>query len=126
MGLGNRRLTPRSLATRAAAGALGIALAGPAASDVPATELDPQSPRAASAVRETPRSKRLREINLELERQQERLIELIAAPPTATAPPLRENPELRALAVSLPRLQEERRRLLEPPGQPVPVAPEEP
>lgn len=124
MALGNRRSRPRSPALWAAAAALAVALAGPAASDAPPA--DPQNPNAASAVRETARSKRLREINVELERQQERLIELIAAPPTATAPPLRENPELRALAVSLPRLQEERRRLQEPQDPPAPAAPETP
>lgn len=81
--------------------------------------------KAPQAVTETERSKRLREVNRQLERDQQRLIELISEPPGITAPPLRENTELRELAVRVPRLQEERRRLLEGPNRPA-LPPEQP
>ena len=81
--------------------------------------------KAVPAVTETERSKRLREVNRQLERDQQRLIELISEPPGITAPPLRENTELRELAVRVPRLQEERRRLLEGPTPPS-LPPEQP
>ena len=119
------RKTRRRRARASIAAGLFLLVGGAAPSWAQQTGSEAKEHKTPPAVTETERSKRLREVNRQLERDQQRLIELISEPPGITAPPLRENTELRELAVRVPRLQEERRRLLEGPTPPS-LPPEQP
>lgn len=84
-----------------------LAVCGAVAADEPRSE--PTAAAEAPAVAETQRSQRLREIDGQLAQDKQRLVELLAQPVGPDSPPLRLDPELRAIAERMPRLQAARR-----------------
>ncbi|MFP8873578.1 MAG: hypothetical protein VCB42_03365 [Myxococcota bacterium] len=74
----------------------------------------PDSRSASNSLPEAPgqtRAQRLLALDRAIEADYDRLLELIVEPTRVDSVPLRENPELLAIAERLPRLQAERQRL---------------